>query len=631
MALIRISALTTYLHDLWMHTFVTAKYWGRGPLTWTRDMISKMTLKPLVPLSSTSHDEPIILPTQHCRWVIHVDKKQTITSDLQDYQKPSNFDQSSWMSWPSAEQSSRSFVQSTQESVSENTFTCLSPDDLPISSSLIVESIGKDSNSLVLESLRFAIMGGNLELVASLLSKPNRKIICDYLDRKEFHPYHLAATYLDGGNTCCSMFLELFAELDEGYPIFRFNEDSMHHTVLDCLVISVIRSHTNVSPRDVSPSFADTAMYPGEEKDACGRWDADSPAIRQLFQRGSYRIPPSWKHPFCHSSVQAVCHCLIAIFKPGGDISHIKHLSGLFIRYCNKCGAKLTLGTLHLVVILAYHLAASGIQGETLFGTVAMLVCLLRLGADVSQKSEVSIHEILGLGSEDMCQHANIDAGDFMQTVPSATVDLWTQECQTGWHCMHGILKLAKNSRIRPMNNAAAMHDHETGRRSTFGRQVGVMDIDNDEILNGQRGLYRNLTNNDDDDDDDDEFYCILAHEHKWYPAFPCGNPQLGLIWAVIQAEMLTYRKILDIDHWISDNFSMNALREWLEGESKGLEMPFVQEDMLKEFAVCGWFIGNRNSHFLPIADEVTKQHIMNMDMHGMYHRTSFQVQNFFF
>ncbi|UKZ92299.1 uncharacterized protein TrAFT101_007259 [Trichoderma asperellum] len=574
-------ALTNYFHEFWIHTFVTAKYWGRGPLFWTKDMVSAMTdtsfansgLTPVspadrpTPLSSISHDGALLQPEQYCRWVIHVTEEHAVPGLWEDYQPPSNFDQNSWMPWPSGHQANRPLTHLMHESLTKSDFTSLSPDNLPISSSLISESISNDPRPLQLESFKFAIMAGNLELVESILGKARQeKDLNRYF--MEIYPYHLAATYLDGGNTCCSLLAIIIRHFSGRYAIARNNEDSMGHTVFDCLIISILRSHTNVAPRDVSSGFVDMKRYPGEEKDVCGRWDADSPIIRQLFQRGSYRIPFGWKHPFCHSSVQAVCHNLIAIFFPGNYNPHIRHPSGLFVRLCGNC--------------------ASGVQGETLFGAVAVLVCLLRLGANIHDKTQVSIDDILGDSSADVCRHASMDADEFMQTIPLETIDLWRPECRTAWSCMLGIFRLAKSGKLHHINKSPPQ---------------------NSEI--------NEASNDEDDDEDEDE--CQLFEEHSNDSNFPCGNRQLGLIWAVTQAEMLTYRRILGVDPWISDNFSMDALRQWLDGESEEVQMPLVREEMLQNTTPCGWFV---NHHFpFATATSATKQHIMNMDV---YHRTSF-------
>lgn len=560
-------------------------------------MVSTMTLTSLAasnsiaaspvdcPSSSTSRDQFLLQPKQCCSWVTHYewDSEDDMDSDdSKDYQPPNDLNQDSWKRWPSQVQSDLSLTHSMQESLTKSDFTSFSPENLPISSASINESISKDQRSLHLESLKFAIMAGNSSLMLSILKQGADDHFA------AIHPYHLAATYLDGGDSCCMTLILLIDNLKEQYPIARNNENSMGHTVFDCLIISVLRSHTNVFPKDVSSGFADMGTYPGEEKDACGRWDADSPIIRQLFQQGSYSIPLSWKHPFCHSSIQAVCHSLMAIFYPGNDNPHFRHSSGLFIRNCKNCDAKLTLGPLHLVVVLAYHLAASDIQGETLFGAVAVLTCLLRLGAGVLSKTEVSIYDILGDSCAGVCLHEYMDADEFIQTVPSEAIDLWRPECQIGWDCMRGILRLAKAGKIHHVNKSNSGNQ----LTATYIDEPMSMDIDDGEIWDGEK-TFKDGGNGEGILPESSK--CPLKEYHDL--GFPCGNTKLGLVWVVIQAEMLTYRRIQDVHPWISENFSMAALKQWLEGETEELQMPLVQEDMLWETTPCGW-VDNKNFPF---------------------------------
>lgn len=56
----------------------------------------------------------------------------------------------------------------------------------------------------------------------------------------------------------------------------------MGHTVLDALMISILRSNTNVVPDHASSNFNPPNRFPGEEEVICGRWDAISPFVRAL-------------------------------------------------------------------------------------------------------------------------------------------------------------------------------------------------------------------------------------------------------------------------------------------------------------------------------------------------------------
>ena len=361
---------------------------------WTAGLISALTLGSFdiaSPASLTSamspaaaRDRPDRLddPTQLCRWSLHVTSKPYVpyvqipetAVDVQDgfdIQDPG-----SWTEWPLHGQghSPMSFAESMHESITNSTFSLTPPDDLPISTELISQSVQQDPKLLRLDAWKVAIMAGNVDLLVSLYEETDEPP--ERVD--EIYPFHLAASFLDGGHTCCGMITALSFALGTQYPFFH-NCDDMGHTVLDTLMITVLRSHTSVGPEHVSARFNPPHRFPGEEKDICGRWDADSPVVRALFRHGYARVPTKWKHAFCHTAAQAICHSIIAIL--GSPASPpIDTLSGLFVRRCNNCGLELKLGPLHTLVVVGFYLAHRGIPGETMFGALAILVCLLSLG-----------------------------------------------------------------------------------------------------------------------------------------------------------------------------------------------------------------------------------------------------------
>ncbi|KAK1992965.1 hypothetical protein LX36DRAFT_731091 [Colletotrichum falcatum] len=204
-------------------------------------------------------------------------------------------DVSSWTPWPESETRGRTLQSDMEESFTRSRFSTTSEHDLPICNELIVQSISNSPEQLSVDACAFAIMSGNLESVTKLLKSSDR------LNIGAIHPYHLAASFLDGGHTCCLVMNDLIRSLQHTYPIALHNFNADGHTVLDSLMVSILRSHTHLSPVEVSPSFINCTRFPGEEKDICGRWDADSPAVRQLYKEGQPRIPRQWKHNFCHS------------------------------------------------------------------------------------------------------------------------------------------------------------------------------------------------------------------------------------------------------------------------------------------------------------------------------------------
>jgi hypothetical protein len=405
-------------------------------------------------------------------------------------------------------------------------------------------------------------------------------------DIHNIYPCHLAAAFLDGGNTCCATFGEL-RQFFSMKP--RENLNDIGHTILDALMTSILRSHTTLSPEHVSAAFEPPNRYPGEEKDICGRWDADSPIIRSLFRQGYARVPSQWKHPFCHSSVQAVCHSIIAIFASTVR-PDINFHSGLFTRRCGNCGLELKLGPLHTLIVVAFYLAQLGMPGETLFGPVAILVCLLRLGANVSMKVMVSVDAILGTAESDICKHDPIDASELLQGVPAPVISEWSPACQTGWKCISEVLLAAREEELEKNMSQGEGH------------------FEDGEECRGSCPL--------------DDQYDMGFHGEGWLN-LPSGAPKLSLLWATIQTEMLTYRRTGSNDSWISGNFSMDALRAWLTGDEEAFSTPLVTAGLMDWSdgrSCCGW-LNTDGQCFIPVASEVCTRHFMNMDV---YERTTF-------
>ncbi|KAI0114108.1 hypothetical protein GGR51DRAFT_546759 [Nemania sp. FL0031] len=429
------------------------------------------------------------VPTQLCNWAIHVPSTSGDAKIKGSLPQPPEQPREQTINTP--------FPQALRQTMLSSSFTSVLPQDLPFARNTIVNAINDDPEALELDAWKLAIMAGNHKLLYDLYDQRPGEVP-QGLD--DIYPLHLAAAFLDGGNVCCKMFEELFSILGPEYA-FRHNVDELGHTLLDALMTSVLRSHTVVNPGFVNKAFNPAGRFPGEEIDICGRWNPNSPGVRSLFHGGSPRIPEKWKHPFCHTAVQAVCH-------------NINISSGLFIRRCTECGLELKLGPLHTLVVVTFCLAQYGMLGETLFGAIALLVCLLSLGADVNLKANICAEEILGNSEAPGCRHTSISPSELMERVP----------------------------------------DH----------------------------LQRHGTD-------------------------------MGLLWATIQTEMLTYRRINEGDSWISDNFPLIALEAWLSGHSADFATPLVTNQMMNGYSKCGWF-HEAEAFVLPAGREASKYYFMNMD-----------------
>lgn len=584
---------------------MTAKYWGKGPKQWTPGLVSALTLGEfdMAPspsaINAASPSGTQVRhqltgqnpenPTQLCKWVIHVPEVlYEAIKEPQDEVEPV-FDAQNPSSWPAWQQEMPiSLVDSMENSLAESSFSATPTTSLPISTESISQSVQQTPEALAIDALRMAIMAGNADSVINVLNAAFRRPSEN--DSRSIHPFHLAAAFLDGGNTCCGTLHELVRS-EYNLPL-RDNLNDLGHTILDSFMISILRSHTSLGPERVSTGFKPPHRYPGEEKDICGRWDADSPTIRSLFRHGYSRIPTQWKHPFCHSAVQAVCHGLITLFARGIG-PEINSPSGLFTRRCKCCGLELKLGPFHTLVVVAFYLAQLGMAGETLFGPLAVLVCLLRLRGRVSIEAKVSVKAILGGAGSELCDHDPIDAIDLLQAVPEDVVAQWSSACQVGWRCILGVLLEARR------------WEHQT----SLGEDASPSPEPKEDVIRCPIDLQFDLEFHSEDDLN-----------------LPAGSPISSLLWATIQTELLTYRRVQPTDRWISDRFSMEALCAWLTGDTETFETALVQEGLMKwkthEGPCCGWF--NCHDVFIPVASEVCTEHFMNMDVYG---RASFSYR----
>ncbi|KAM0436276.1 hypothetical protein ACHAQK_007850 [Fusarium lateritium] len=524
-------------------------------------------------------------PTQLCRWAIHVlrIKYEPIPAEQHDLM-PDTF----------------SFTESLQEAITSGNSTVGGAGDLPICHEAISQALEDNPAALRSESLRLAIMAGNFDLLEGLLEEILEGAFDGDIDGvpqeiHSIHPYHLAASYINGGGPCCMVFSTLVAYLPRPY-LFRNNSDDLGHTVLDSLMVSILRSHSSVRPEIVNHEFGTLSRFPGEEKDTCGRWDADSPEVRELFSKGYARIPSSWKHPFCHSAVQAICHALMIIFGP--EVSpDINSLSGLFLRRCTECGMELRLGPVHSLIVTAFFLGQLGMPGETLFGPLAVLVCLISFGVDVTLRAHVSIEEIIGISTEmGQCNHTSLSPAELMQVVPARVIQNWTDDCQVGWSCLFQVLLQAQavEGEINVNTNTSAECEEMSETGSSDESQAS-----------------------------DCRSYCKLR-DHD-FSKIKCTRPVIGLTWATIQAELVTYRRVGKNDPWVSSNFPMRALNDWLKHDTKMFESPLVRDQILKSHSPCGWFISEKTTGYWdmvwPMAENVCRTRFDVMDD---YKRSSF-------
>jgi hypothetical protein len=471
------------------------------------------------------------MPAQLCRWALHVTSYDYYDTDDEDEESL-------------AYGTGVSFVDTLCHSLALSKFSNIDFTQFPLAIPHIAAAASRSPDSLLLEAVGFAVVSRNTGLLHRLLKKVKEQEV----DLSELYPYHLAATYLDGAEACCHV-LEILMTGGTQNTLAEIYTNDLGHTVLDSLFIAVLRSHTSMSPSMIDPVFLKENRLPGEELDVCGRWDADSECYLKLLAAGQVKVPTTWKHKFCHTSVQAVSHFIHEISY--GSIT-LATRSGLSRRLCPSCGLMLQLLPLHSLVLVGYNLLHFGLDGEDLFGVVCCLFELLSAGLNAEATSELSISLLLDLDPGTICSHGPLTPAAFAELLPTNVERTSPEQALLGWSVFLHILRLAE-SNVREY-------------ASEFSLELGH---GNEDVENAQ--LY--------------EFCAEVCMDFSTIN-FSKRSP-LGSIWAAAQTEFLTYRRQEEGESWMSGNFDMGSVLRGLL-EHKPPSMPLT--NLMNPYCFCGRF-----------------------------------------
>lgn len=402
-----------------------------------------------------------------CRWSIQYDYYSLPISSPP--RSPPRFptenlnlnDEKSWPTWPGS-CDSEPFTGKLSDNLESNDFSNLSLDGLPIAVDLMARATRGSPKELLKEARGFSIMSRNVNLVIDLLEE-----IGENVDITGLYPLHLAVRYLDGSKTCCNV----LEALDPPRALRKIYVNDLGHSVLDQLMITILKAHTSCLPSVVDVIFKKDKRFEGEEVDICGRWNADSDCVRTLLVNGPSGVPFQWKHMFCHTSVQTSCHCLGTVFGHGPQWRpDINVQSVLLLRRCSHCGLKLQLLPLHTLILVGLHLSRSACKNETPFGILACLLCLLSYGANPLLRANVSVQALLGDEDVDECSHEEIDPVELAMKVPASLSSMWSRELSTGWQVITNVLGHSRAEwKARPSRRRSNSNEREDEHEfSTF-------------------------------------------------------------------------------------------------------------------------------------------------------------------
>lgn len=602
--------MSTWLYQFWLFSFHTAKNWGRGPRNWTADLLGFNDMQgissPNTPgslterpggINSSNHRritantiDVFPRPSSLCRWAIHAVSigYQAIPDPIrEEYCDP--HDETTWQPWDDRIQIP-SFTETLSNGLESSDFSNLKAADLPITVPQVVKAAKRSPQELLLEAFGFSIMGRNLELTMELMDEVRGSGV----QLQPLYPFHLATSYLDGSRICCNTVDYLITKT----PLRQSYTNSLGHTVLDNLMIAILKAHTSCAPGEVDEVWQKEKRFVGEEVDICGRYDADSDCVQSLMKKGEAAIPFEWKHKFCHTSAQTICHCINAIFV-SASAPDINTASGLFLKRCSHCGLKLQLYPLHCLVLTAFTLARQGTAGEDLFGVLACALCLLWHGANPLLNAPISLAAFSLDGNVDECSHEELCAIDLAERLMLLFQDAWTDAIRTGWQLFCFLLR-------------SSYEEWSMARPTALGQGNDADDVDMDSNSDGH-GL------SDDEDSglsDDDEInprsarhykHCKFRHGENFFGK----NKDLGIFHAAIQTEMLTYRRLADVDDWTSNNFNMQEILWSLTTEEEP-RIGLVQNGLMKPHCQCGIFLDDED--LCVRADQACTSYFMNLE-----------------
>jgi hypothetical protein len=573
--------MSIWLYQYWQFAHRTAKGWGISSQYWAPGLLrsdneqeSPFSLLPdgtdgpttrhgdLAPFndfgSGAAPIHDLLTPSPLCYWTVH---------KIFDGPEYSTVDEAP------------KFRKKLREALESSDFSTFKPISLPVALPQVLKAAEISPNEFRKEALGFAIIGRDEDLVQSMCFELEEQD----LDIDGLFP-HLATSYLDGSRTCCNIFsMLLSSDTLWAYGIDPDFVNSLGHSILDNLMITILRSHTSLKPSEIDNTWDQETRFVGQEVDICGRWDADSECIQMLYARGHTTIPFSWKHKFCHTSAQTICHCISTIAREVGRLSGFCTKSGLFLKHCSGCGLKLELYPLHTLVLVAFHLAQRGCEGEDLFGILACLLCVLRYGANPLRTVHISLSTLRIRDDSSLCDHAELNPVSLAEKLESLLSSTWSKEISTGWRIICIVLQLSVDEW---RSIAERFGEDRRGRKPTgdnLQRTENAMDLD---------GYF------------DESCVDMAKLEQEAYKHFKQHSPNcqdsgfnyfgesrvLGSLWAAVQTEMLTYRRREENDPWTSDNFNMQDLLFSLNTQHQ-IGVKLVQDNMMKPYCKCGSFM----------------------------------------
>jgi hypothetical protein len=236
-----------------------------------------------------------------------------------------------------------------------------------------------------------------------------------------------------------------------------------------------------------------------------------------------------------------------------------------------------------------YHLATQGTKDEDLFGILACALCLISRGFDPSKTADISVTALLDIDAPPGCNHEKLTAAGLAgKILAQGIVKLWSAKLQSGWNVLFGVLYRCEKAHGK---------------------------LDDDERRESNAADYRdNSSKMTDSSPDQQDVNCYID---DFEPALYFQRQKdLSTLWASVQAELLSYRR-LDNDHdWLSKDFSMDAIQEQLN-QNEDLAVGYSRRNLLRAHCVCHGDFGDFNDVDLVPLSRAIDPDLANLDIWG--------------
>lgn len=191
----------------------------------------------------------------------------------------------------------------------------------------------------------------------------------------------------------------------------------------------------------------------------------------------------------------------------------------------------------------------------------------------------------MGTDRADECSHRELDPLELAEQVPETLMTWWTEEAKLGWRVFCTVLSFARDerrSRSSQIRRQQREYNETRNRADDFSEYVEYSDdeMDIDQPSDGEE------TDSDIDLDD----YEPCKHFKREHSNFYGRSRSIGTLWAAIQTELLSYRRLEEGEGWMSENFNMLSI---LHGLRNGgiIPIPLVENDMMSPYCECGRFL----------------------------------------